>query len=159
MRVAVLLAAGCLAATGCQQLAVPPAGAAEPTAIWMSRTFSWGVQCPDRAGTAPDSATAKPPRPAATPSADAGAAAPKPPDARDCLRQDVLVPAAQECLATALAAGGIAIREKRAESLSVCEACGCPASSARFWFLVALSARKAMEEAGYAVGQPPPRDQ
>ncbi|HEY3451630.1 MAG TPA: hypothetical protein VGK67_35050 [Myxococcales bacterium] len=148
-----LAAAGLMASTGCDQF-VAPADAAEPAAVWMFRNFSWGVQCPDRRAAKPD---APPPALQGAPAARADAGPPPLKQQVDACFGDKISPeAAVECAAKAIANAGIAIREKRTETMSVCEACGCPANALRLHLMVAPTAQSALEAAGFKVRSRPP---
>jgi len=137
-------------ATGCQQL-VASSEAAEPAPVWMSRDFSWGVQCREKAGKQAEPGLAPGPRG----SPDAGAAGLQQ-QLTDCFRDDVSREAGAACAVKAIAGAGVAVRERRLESMSVCEACGCPANALRLSVSVATSATKALEAAGFKVRKRPP---
>ena len=137
--------AGCLVATGCVGL-VAPADAAEPAGIWMFRNFSWGKQCEGRATEVPPKTIAAPD--AGVPSLEQTVGA--------CFQGKAAPAAAVDCAAKAIAAAGIAVRGERTETMSVCEACTCPANALRLHLLVAPKDQKALEAAGFKVRSRPP---
>ncbi|MGC4114743.1 MAG: hypothetical protein QM765_09065 [Myxococcales bacterium] len=141
-----LAMAGCLATTGCVA-----AQAAEPDAVWMFRNFSWGKQCEGKVTGEPSKGTAG--APGALP--DAGAQALEQ-QVTACFQGKAAPAAAVDCAVKAVTAAGVSVREKRTETMSVCEACNCPANALRLHLLVMPRDQKALEAAGFKVRSRPP---
>lgn len=143
--------AGCSVATGCTSL-VAPVDAAEPADVWTFRNFSWGRQCEDK-----DMAREQPAQSVAGAKASPDAGTPAlEQQVNACFQPKASRESAVECTAKAVAAAGIAVREKRTETMSVCEACGCPANALRLHLLVAPKDQAALEAAGFKVRSRPP---
>ncbi len=145
-----MVVGGLLFAMGCRPL-LAPADAAEPAGVWMFRNLSWGKQCEGKV------TTEEPPPKAAAPRAGPDAGASSLGQQVDACFQGKATPAAAvDCAARAIAGAGIAVRENRTETMSVCEACDCPLHALRLHLLVDPAAQARLEAAGFKVRSRPP---